>query len=86
MTMTNAGPADERDQSTFLEFATYESQSTAAPRGDQAHDPDAIEESIRVLAYFKWEAAGSPEGDGVDYWLEAEREVTANLTRSFGGG
>ena len=33
-------------------------------------------EQIRQLAYQKWEAAGSPPGDGVPFWLEAERELS----------
>ena len=33
------------------------------------------EESIRLLAYMKWVADGKPDGDGLCYWLEAEREV-----------
>lgn len=33
------------------------------------------DEAIRMLAHSKWEAAGCPAGDGVDFWLEAEREV-----------
>jgi hypothetical protein len=32
-------------------------------------------EEIRVRAYQKWEAAGRPGGDGVPFWLEAEREL-----------
>ena len=35
------------------------------------------EDEVRELAYKLWEAAGSPEGDGVQYWLEAETELTA---------
>jgi hypothetical protein len=30
---------------------------------------------IRQRAYHKWEAAGRPPGDGVNFWLEAEREM-----------
>lgn len=30
---------------------------------------------IRELAYLKWEAAGRPPGDGVNFWVEAETEV-----------
>jgi hypothetical protein len=41
---------------------------TAAPAG---------EEEIRVRAYQKWLEAGSPEGDGERFWLEAERELKA---------
>lgn len=33
------------------------------------------QEAVRVRAYKKWEAAGKPKGDGVNFWLEAEREV-----------
>ncbi|MCE9566835.1 MAG: DUF2934 domain-containing protein [Planctomycetes bacterium] len=35
------------------------------------------EEEIRQLAYSKWEDAGSPTGDGVSFWLEAENELLA---------
>lgn len=33
------------------------------------------EEDIRLRAFFKWEAAGSPFCDGVCFWLEAEKEL-----------
>ena len=36
--------------------------------------PDA--EAIRARAYAMWEEAGYPEGDGVEYWLRAEQELT----------
>jgi hypothetical protein len=36
----------------------------------------ASEEAIRLSAYKKWEAAGMPNGDGVNFWLEAERELS----------
>lgn len=32
-------------------------------------------ERIRQKAYEKWEAAGRPEGDGIDFWLAAELEL-----------
>jgi hypothetical protein len=34
-------------------------------------------EEISLRAYLKWEAAGRPEGDGVDFWLEAEADLRA---------
>ena len=34
-------------------------------------------QAIRLRAYLKWEAAGMPEGDGVFFWLDAEREMRA---------
>jgi hypothetical protein len=33
------------------------------------------EEVIRLRAYMKWEAAGKPPGNGVNFWVEAEREL-----------
>lgn len=36
-------------------------------------------EKIRELAYFKWEAAGSPCGDGVEFWLAAEAELLGDV-------
>jgi hypothetical protein len=38
------------------------------------HVGGAIEDVIRHRAYLKWLAAGMPDGDGVKFWLEAERE------------
>lgn len=32
-------------------------------------------ETIRENAYHKWEATGRPSGDGVGFWLEAEKEL-----------
>ena len=36
------------------------------------------QERIRQAAYYKWEAAGCPCSDGVDFWLEAESELKSN--------
>ncbi|MDB5310866.1 MAG: hypothetical protein JWO38_5068 [Gemmataceae bacterium] len=33
------------------------------------------EEVIRVRAYQLWIAAGRPEGDGTNFWLDAEAEL-----------
>jgi hypothetical protein len=33
------------------------------------------EDAIRLSAYFKWVVAGRPEGDGVNFWLDAEAEL-----------
>ncbi len=35
----------------------------------------ACEETVRIRAYQKWETAGKPHGNGVQFWLEAEREL-----------
>lgn len=34
------------------------------------------DDSIREKAYLLWEAAGSPPGDGVDFWVQAEKELS----------
>ena len=36
---------------------------------------ESLEQAVRELAYSKWELAGCPAGDGIHFWLEAEREV-----------
>jgi Protein of unknown function (DUF2934) len=33
-------------------------------------------EKIAKLAYYKWEKAGKPNSDGVEFWLAAEAEHT----------
>jgi hypothetical protein len=38
--------------------------------------PGPNEEEIRARAYFLWEQAGRPEGDGTQFWLEAEKELS----------
>lgn len=49
--------------------------------GPEERSPEAsaddCDRAVRELAYSKWEAAGFPEGNGFDFWLEAEREVKA---------
>ena len=48
--------------------------------GEASPEPRAaafFEEDIRLRAYLKWAAAGKPEGDGVYFWLEAEKELRA---------
>ncbi|MDP1562189.1 MAG: DUF2934 domain-containing protein [Pirellulaceae bacterium] len=58
--------------------ATSEDASVADPKanmvGTGAQDR---EEAIRALAHSKWEAAECPAGDGLEFWLQAEREIEA---------
>ncbi len=39
--------------------------------------PTVCCKQIRETAYFKWEVAGCPCGDGVEFWLEAEAELAS---------
>jgi hypothetical protein len=48
--------------------------ATAAPVAIPPARPIA-EEAIRLRAYQKWEMAGKPAGDGVRFWVEAEKEL-----------
>jgi hypothetical protein len=32
-------------------------------------------DEVRRHAYLKWEAAGKPPGDGINFWLDAEQEL-----------
>lgn len=34
------------------------------------------EDSIREKAYLLWEEAGRPEGDGSDFWIQAEKAIS----------
>jgi len=45
--------------------------------GGDGHDIQDNEQRIREAAYFKWEQAGRPEGDGSVFWSEAERMALA---------
>jgi len=46
---------------------------TRLPSQDQL----AYEQEVNRRAYELWEAAGSPHGDDLRHWLEAERETRA---------
>jgi hypothetical protein len=39
-------------------------------------------EKVRERAYYKWEQAGYPSGDGVNFWLEAESELQAETAET----
>ncbi len=35
----------------------------------------ASAEEVRIRAYRKWESAGKPAGNDIQFWLEAEKEM-----------
>ncbi|MBY0461298.1 MAG: DUF2934 domain-containing protein [Gemmataceae bacterium] len=35
------------------------------------------DEQVRARAYFLWEQAGRPDGDGAEFWVRAEQELAA---------
>jgi hypothetical protein len=51
-------------------------------------DPNALlvsrivaADDIRLCAYKKWESEGKPAGDGIRFWLDAEKEVAQANSR-----
>lgn len=77
---------DQSGRSTSVDTPISTSKGTTVPAADQDGDvgclsnqqpTNACEDTIRVLAYEKWETAGCPAGDGFDFWLEAEQELNA---------
>ena len=49
---------------------------TAVASVDKGHSAGvASAEAIRLCAYRKWEIAGKPTGDGIQFWLDAEQEL-----------
>jgi hypothetical protein len=59
------------------------SQSPAKPPAPErrAEASGDRADEVRLLAYRKWEEAGSPTGDGVEFWLAAEAELLRGRRR-----
>jgi len=55
--------------------STTETQTVVTPGEKGKHTQLASAETIRICAYQKWESAGKPTGDGIQFWLEAEKEL-----------
>lgn len=81
----NTPPSESTEVRTAGPSATgalnsdHENEAECQSNGQPA---DANVETIRTLAHCKWKAAGCPAGDGVDFWLQAEREVHAGSSGS----
>ena len=41
-------------------------------------DTNDLAEQIKRRAFELWQEAGCPEGDGSEFWLQAERELTSH--------
>jgi hypothetical protein len=58
--------------------------AAAAASTDNDHDGKLVsDEDIRLCAYQKWDAAGKPAGDGVQFWLDAEQELVEGKSEKF---
>jgi Protein of unknown function (DUF2934) len=51
-------------------------KQTAVTSGDTGHNGKMVSmEDIRLCAYWKWLSAGAPAGDGIQFWLESEKQL-----------
>jgi Protein of unknown function (DUF2934) len=41
----------------------------------------AFKDEIQLLAYKKWQQAGCPMSDGIEFWLAAEKEILSDRCR-----
>ncbi len=80
LTVIAASPAESKSVASVSISQDHETVSDDQTVSQPFHEnsSDDFDMAVRELAYFKWEAAGFPEGDGFDFWLEAERELRAN--------
>jgi Protein of unknown function (DUF2934) len=85
-TSSKANPKSVRKRVTSASASAAELSNSVVQNDQQVveatwpADPQSTacrEEAIRERAYSKWEEAGRPEGDGIEFWLEAERELDA---------
>ncbi len=90
-TMTKSIRKGETDGATSADVSIADPNATVILTGERVCEvaclsnqqpTNVCEDAIRALAHSKWEAAGSPVGDGLDFWLEAEREVIAERSGS----
>jgi len=50
-----------------------EKPKPGAPVGQVTGQRPPYPDEIRISAYLRWEAAGKPPGNGINFWLDAER-------------
>ena len=70
-------PHHERASSTHSGTAQPTTKTQAGVAGGETHHTGKreSEDAIRLYAYRKWESAGKPTVDGIQFWLEAEQEL-----------
>ena len=70
---TRGTPAPARPASARSTPAEASDSVSLGPRTPPRTEP--TEDEIRARAHALWEQAGRPEGDGTQFWLEAEKEL-----------
>lgn len=73
MTQPHQKPATPADAS--VSKPPTPTEAAVASRGNDHTAKLVSDEDIRLAAYQKWERAGKPAGDGVQFWLQAEQEL-----------
>lgn len=73
--MANAANASKKH--AFPESGSSDTTLTPTAANPEHNGHFVSPEEIRLAAYLKWEAAGRPDGDGVEFWSEAEQELHA---------
>lgn len=64
-----------------MKRSNQEDNAIRSAKGDNAapsekeHKARSCCEHVQELAYFKWQQAGCPDCDGVEFWLAAEAEI-----------
>lgn len=51
------------------------SDAVSLQPAERPHPAAVGDEQVRARAYFLWEQAGRPDGDGAEFWLRAEQEL-----------
>jgi hypothetical protein len=89
--MSKSMTKNQNNRTTSADVSVADPNATLTLSGElgcesehiESHPPmNACEDEIRLLAHRKWEAAGCPAGDGIDFWLNAEREVNSKQCES----
>ena len=74
-TTTKTTPTPHRETCTVSTAAVGQLSATS-----ECESPSEVcPEAIREKAYLMWEQAGYPEGDGVDFWVAAEKELQLEI-------
>lgn len=71
--------ATDADTTTAPKTCTFGTPKADLSASGCCGEKKLCEDALRERAYLKWEAAGYPEGDGANFWLEAEAELLAEL-------
>lgn len=79
--LTRSHTGGTQETATELdEPETSELESRGAPAEVEITEP-SMRERIEQRAYFLWCEAGCPNGDDVNYWLAAEKELLEESQR-----